>query len=251
MAIRKAVIMGGGSGQRLSPLSDYIPKCYLPIYDKPLLIKQIEWLQMAGVTDIIMTINDRFCNIFSNIMNTISVDNMKIDIVIESGTPGIACALLDLEDKIDEKQFLFLLGDEYFDNPSFFRAIGQLENCSNILGITSYSDIEQISQGCNLVLDEEKKQVLKLIEKPRMEEIIDSWCWNGAAVFDKSLIEEIRLIKERTTQRTNKILIDAINERIKQGIVYEYIKDNSNNINLTNLEDYYKAFTLEYKSRKR
>ncbi len=250
MPITKAVIMAGGAGQRLAPLSDYIPKCYLPIYDKPLLVKQIEWLQMAGVKDIILTINDKFYSIINTIIQNIVFDNINLDIVAEAGIPGIARSLLSLEDKLNEESFFFLFGDEYFDDPLFFKQIGSLGKRVNILGVTSYSNIEQITQGCNLILDEERKQVIELVEKPGVKDIISSWCWNGAAVFEKSIIKEIRrLMENNCVEVTNKILIDAINEFIKKGNKFEYIKDNSNNINLSSLEDYYNAFRLEYEAR--
>lgn len=250
MSISKAVIMAGGAGQRMTPLSEFIPKCYLPIYDKPLLIKQIEWLKMAGVTHVILTINDIFYNIINAIINNIKISNIKIDIVTESGVPGVASSLLCLQDRLAGEQFLFLFGDEYFDNPLFFEGIGQIKGINNILGITRYTKADQIVQGCNLILDDGKKQILKLIEKPSKEEIVSDWCWNGVAVFEKSIMEELHILVNRTLKTTNQVLIDAINNLINKGTAFGYIKDYSCNINLTNLDDYYTAFNLEYKARK-
>lgn len=250
MSVKKAVIMAGGKGQRMNPLSRYLPKCYLPIYDQPLLIKQLTWLKDAGINEVILTLSQEYGEMVSTLLsNHVITGDMKIHLVIETNVNGIGHALLELQDALQGETFLFLLGDEYFDQPTFFRQVGKIQHVGNILGVVAYEDLQVIQQGCNLELDSTQERVVRLIEKPLVEEIVSQWCWSGVAVFSQEIFSKLEELFRRKDGKTNHILIDAINKLIAEGVSVQYIHENSENINLTNIHDYYRAFMLEYQSK--
>lgn len=251
MLIRKAVIMAGGEGQRMQPVSNYLPKCYLPIFDEPLLIKQIHWLVSAGIKELTIAVDDKFGHIITTLLSVVDLEQkLSIDVVIEEKAMGIGHALLGLKQKVGNDPFVFLLGDEYYKRPKFFSEIKKMKKPDNILGVTEYTDVDSILQGCNLKLDEDKKLILELIEKPRPETIVSKWCWNGAAVFNTCVLEELESVCGGNSKKDNNILIQALNNLIKNGVQLFYFLESNENVNLTSVEDYYKAFLIEYQTSK-
>lgn len=245
--VKKAVIMAGGEGQRMLPLSDYLPKCYLPIFDRPLLIKQISWLASIGVEELIIIVDNKFGSIIASLLSMAEVPKeISIDVVMEEQARGIGYALLETKGRLEDKPFAFLLGDEYYHRPTFFQEVRDLSAPCLLLGVTRYSNVDLILQGCNLILDEDNKVIKGLIEKPKKEKVTSPWCWNGFAVFNHSVLEELELECKKTFRKDNGVLVDALNNLIKSNIQIQFLIEENENINLTTPDDYYRAFCLEY-----
>ena len=245
MEVKNAVIMAGGEGLRMKPVSDYLPKFCLPIYDKPLIIKQIEWLHSSGVGRIILTVSKKFGSVISNVLSNCEYTNM-IEIVEEEDAKGLGYSLLEIKNILNKEDFILLLGDEYFDCPKFFDGIKNFNSNDIILGAVEYSEADTIMQGCNLKIDEHKGEVTELIEKPERFQIVSNWCWSGVAVLNQDLMSELEKLYSNYQMKGNQIIIDSLNNLAKRGIPVKVIKEKCNNINLTTIEDYYRAFRLEY-----
>jgi glucose-1-phosphate thymidylyltransferase len=109
----KGLILCGGKGSRLQPITDYIPKPLIPIANEPLIFYTIELLLNLGVEQIGIVVNEENKNIFK----TKFTNRFKIDFhyIIQKESKGIANALLEAEDFIGDEKFIMILGDNFFE----------------------------------------------------------------------------------------------------------------------------------------
>ena len=114
---RKGIILAGGKGTRLYPTTKALPKCLLPVYDKPMIYYSLSTLMLAGIRDILVitTPADK------ERVNTLLGDGKKwgIDIVykIQDQPRGIADALIIAEEFLDKTPCALMLGDNIFHGP--------------------------------------------------------------------------------------------------------------------------------------
>ena len=231
-----AVILLGGEGKRMQSITKYFPKCCLPIYDEPLLIKQLKWLIDIKVKKVFLIINIKSNNMITQIIRSSGLEKLiEIVIICENEVKGIAFSLINLKDIID-------------NDPSYIKKI-QNANINPInIGVVKYESIENICEGCNLLLNEKKGEVLKFIEKPFVNMISSKWCWNGVAVLNQYFIQclsENLNNKNVIDSYSNNVFIETFNEIIKSGIRVTYCKDEGHNININHMNDYYHAFVIE------
>lgn len=242
MKVNRAIIMAGGEGVRMNPVTKYLPKCYLPIYDEPLLIKQLKWLMEANVKEVIIATNQKFGQLILTLLSYAEIENeINIKLVQEQKIQGIGVSLLELKTYVAGEPFIFLLGDEYYENPSFFKEIKTLEDSCIVMGAVSYKDKKRIMEGCNFELKDDR--IVTMIEKPKENEIISKWCWSGVSVFQDSVFDS--LLENEPQRKDNQVLIHGLNRLIGKGNKILYLKDYSENINMTDIEDYYNACSLE------
>lgn len=109
----KGLILCGGKGSRLQPITDYIPKPLIPIANEPLIFYTIELLLNLGVEEIGIVVNEENKNIFK----TKITNKFKIDFhyIVQKEAKGIANALLEAEDFIGDEKFIMILGDNSFE----------------------------------------------------------------------------------------------------------------------------------------
>lgn len=248
MNVKVAVIMIGGEGDRLLPLTNYFPKCCLPVYDEPLIVKQIKWLITANIKRVILVLNVKFEKFLSEVIRKSGLEKeVEISIVCEKEQKGLVFALVNIKERILQNEFLFLLGDEYFDYPTYFFQVSKNDSKGINLGVVAYQNINDICSGCNIELNEQTGQVLKLIEKPTISSIGSKWCWNGSAVLNQEFIQNLICIMQfnEISSKNNKLFIDAFNIMIEKGSIITYCKDECCNININTIEDYYRAITVE------
>lgn len=242
MKVNRAIIMAGGEGDRMNPLTKYLPKCYLPIYDEPLLIKQLKWLIEANIKEVFITLNQKFGDLISKLLSYTDLGKeIKINLVIEQKRKGIGLSLLELRHYVAGEPFIFLLGDEYYKDPNFFKEIKNIDDDCIVMGATSYKETKRIMSGCNFELKDNK--IIKMIEKPNENQIISEWCWSGVSVFQDSVFES--LLENKEQLKDNRVLINGLTNLIEKGNKVMYIKDFSENINMTDIKDYYTACSLE------
>ncbi|WP_455718125.1 nucleotidyltransferase family protein [Anaerosporobacter sp.] len=242
MKVNRAIIMAGGEGVRMNPITKYFPKCYLPIYDEPLLIKQLKWLIEANVKEVFIALNQKFGDLILTLLSYTDLGNeININLVIEQKTQGIGVSLLELKTYVAGEPFIFLLGDEYYENPSFFKEIKKLDDDCIVMGATSYKDKKRIMAGCNFELKDDR--IVTMVEKPKENEIMSEWCWSGVSVFQDSVFDS--MLENEEQLKDNRVLINGLTNLIEKGNKIMYLKDYSENINMTDIEDYYTACSLE------
>ena len=114
----KAVILAGGTGSRLRPLTNLINKHLLPVGDRPMISHAIDKLKEAGITDIMLITGRASAGWFTSYLGSGSDDNVSITYRIQEEAGGIAQALSLAEPFIGEdEKFVVLLGDNLYEEP--------------------------------------------------------------------------------------------------------------------------------------
>ena len=112
--IRKGIILAGGHGTRMSPLTKAVNKQLLPIYDKPLIYYPLSILMLAGIKDILMIVNKGQLNQFKKILTNGKRFGIKITYIEQSYPKGLPDAFLLGERFIGENNVALILGDNFF-----------------------------------------------------------------------------------------------------------------------------------------
>ena len=110
----KAIIMAGGTGSRLLPLTLAINKHLLPIYDKPMIYYPISLLMLAGVKEILLIIKSDSLKQFKLLLGNGDELGIKINYKVQDAPLGIADGIKISENFIRNERFIFALGDNIF-----------------------------------------------------------------------------------------------------------------------------------------
>ena len=177
---RKGIILAGGKGSRLYPITKAVPKCLLPIYDKPMMYHSISTLMLSGIKDI-MVINTPFDR---NRVSELLGDGKKwgIDLVYETQEKprGIAEALIIAKDYLDKSPCALMLGDNIFFGPDLEEKLKR-SNASNNNTIFTYEVTDPERFGiCEL---DDKSKVINIEEKPLKPK--SNLCVTGLYFYDE------------------------------------------------------------------
>jgi NDP-sugar pyrophosphorylase family protein len=178
----KALILAGGSGTRLKGLGEVLPKCLLPIFDRPLLLRQIEQCVHAGVEEVFISIAAKFEPMVSAVLERFD-SPVRVTCVPEATPLGPVGGLLSVLGILGDCRVLMILGDEYLQDMSALKDIAQAPLSSPedlVLGIVTGSQPSQIF--CNAVFDD-RGRIRRLIEKPAPQDIVGDARWCGVAAF--------------------------------------------------------------------
>jgi len=110
----QALILAGGLGRRLAPLTNEVPKPLIPIAGKPIIVRQIEWLKKQGITDFILAVGHLRARIFESLGDGRKL-GVRIVYSVEEEPLGTAGAIRNAEPFIDGEEFLALNGDVVTD----------------------------------------------------------------------------------------------------------------------------------------
>ena len=146
----KAVILCAGKGERMRPLTDYKPKCLLPLANKPLLDYQIEMLKKVGIDEIGLVVG----YLDSEIREYLKNKNLKVHFYRDDKIRGTASALFSARNFLDE-DFVLVYGDVFFDGN-----FSQIVKTRNSIGVVFVEDVSRygkvIEEGGYLEKVEEK-----------------------------------------------------------------------------------------------
>lgn len=116
----KGVIVAGGLGSRLSPLTDPLNKCLLPIYDRPMIMHAISTLVQGGVTEIMIALDGRHPGLFLEMLGDGQELGCKLTYRYRRPSEGPGRTLLLAEDWIGQDDFVLILGDSLYFTPLTF-----------------------------------------------------------------------------------------------------------------------------------
>lgn len=123
----KGVILAGGLGTRLSPLTAITNKHLLPIYDKPMILYPLETLKKSGIKEIMIVCGKEHGGDFMNFLGSGRDYGVKLSYALQNGAGGIAEALGLAEDFADEGQIAIILGDNIFEE-NFLKEVEKFIN---------------------------------------------------------------------------------------------------------------------------
>lgn len=241
----RALILAGGHGTRLRGLGEVLPKCLLPIFGQPLLLRQIEQCAHAGVEEVFVSVATKFEPMVSAVLARFD-SPVKVTCVPEAIPLGPVGGLLSALSRLGDCRVLMVLGDEYIQDMEALKDLAQAPLSSPedlALGIVTGSHPSQIF--CNAVLDGQDR-INRLIEKPMPQEIIGDARWCGVAAFPA------RLLKGTVPSDTRMAHVgEALNSLIDQGHVALPVRISEIHLNLNTLDDALVASIIESCARER
>ncbi len=182
----QAVILVGGEGTRLRPLTSTVPKPVVPLVDRPFIAYMLEWLRAHGVDDVVMSCGFLATSV-RNVLGDGSAYGLRLRFVEEPEPRGTGGALKEAEPLLDER-FLMLNGDVLTDL-DLTAQLAQHE-ATGAIGTLALVPVGDPS-AYGLVRLHEDQSVREFVEKPRPDEIDTNLISAGAYVLERSVLDLI------------------------------------------------------------
>ena len=183
----RGIILSGGSGTRLLPLTKITSKQLLPIYNKPMIYYPLNTLLKAGIKEILIIVAPERAGDYLNLLGSGSKFGCKFTYEIQDKPKGLAEAFIIGENFIDEDDVTMILGDNIFED-DLSQEIKSFKSGGKIFA-KEVSDPERFG----VVEIDENKKALSIEEKPK--EPKSNLCITGLYVFDKRVIEVAKNLK--------------------------------------------------------
>ena len=234
--IDKGIILAGGKGTRMSPLTKAVNKQLLPIYDKPLIFYPLSILMLAKIKNILIIVNkgqlDQYKKIIPN------GDNLGINITYkEQDTPkGLPDAFILGEKFIQKSNVALILGDNFFYGQNLSSSLINSAKLKKGAKILLYKVNNPELFGVAKIND--KNKIISIKEKPK--KFISDFAITGLYFFDNKVIEYSKKLKP--SKRGEIEIIDLLNKYKKtNGLYAEFLGRGGAWLDTGSMEDYYKT----------
>lgn len=187
----KGIILAGGSGTRLYPLTRSISKQILPIYDKPMIYYPMSVLMLAGIKDILIITTSRDISVFRDLFGNGNSLGMNIEYRVQENPNGIVEAFLIGEKFIGNSSVSLILGDNIFFGQSFTILLKRLSELKKGAEIFGYSVKDPTAYG--VVEFDKDMNVISIEEKP--ENPKSKYAIPGLYFYDNTVVEKARKVK--------------------------------------------------------
>jgi len=162
MKFDKGILLAGGNGSRLRPLTNLLNKHLLPIYDKPMIFYSLSILMLAKIRKICIVTNEESIHAFENFFQDGKWLGLDITYKIQKKSIGIANGITLCKEFIGKSNFAMCLGDNFFFGSDFTGFLERAQNEEHVCKIFSYEVQNPSDYG---VLSEKKE--IKIYEKPK------------------------------------------------------------------------------------
>ena len=203
--IKKGIILAGGHGTRMSPLTKAVNKQLLPIYDKPLIYYPLSVLMLAGIKNILIIVNKGQLGQFKKILQDGKRFGVKITYIEQSSPKGLPDAFILGEQFIGKDKVALILGDNFFYGQSLTK---KLKDCI------------KLNSGCKILLHpvskpelygvaniNSKKKIVSIKEKPKKTN--SNLAITGLYFFDNKVINYSKSLKP--SKRKELEMVDLLN----------------------------------------
>jgi glucose-1-phosphate thymidylyltransferase len=213
----KAVLLAGGNGTRLRPLTRVVSKQLLPIYDKPIIYYSLSTLFAAGVNDICIITNEENVSLYRRLLGDGSHLGVKLSYLAQERPEGLPQGISLASDFIGDSKFLFMLGDNFFYGEALGNTIQSLYNKTEGAGIFLYQVANPEQFGVATI---EGDQISELTEKPINS--LSKLAVTGLYCFEKCAVE--KALKLHKSDRNEYEIIDLLKSYIQdETLSYEIL----------------------------
>lgn len=189
----KGIILAGGSGTRLYPLTKVTSKQLLPIYDKPMIYYPLSTLMLAGIRDILVISTPDDTPRFEALLGDGSQFGIKLSYAVQPKPEGLAQAFLIGEEFIGDEPCAMVLGDNIFYGGWFRKNLSEaVKNAENGLA-TIFGYYVNDPERFGIVEFDKNLKVLSVEEKPKNPKT--NYCITGLYFYDKRVVELAKKVK--------------------------------------------------------
>ena len=191
MENRKGIVLAGGSGTRLYPITNSISKQLLPVYDKPMIYYPITTLMLAGIKDILIISTPSDLGLFKNMLGDGSQWGVNFSYESQASPDGIAQALIIAENFLNNKSSALVLGDNIFFGASMPERLDAASNFQEGAKVFAYHVNDPDRYG--VVEFNNENKVLSLEEKPKSPK--SNYVVTGLYFYDSEASEVAKSLK--------------------------------------------------------
>ena len=189
----KGIILAGGSGSRLYPITLAMSKQLIPIYDKPMIYYPLSVLMLAGIRDILIITTENDLPNFKNLLLDGKNFGIKIDYKVQPKPEGLAQAFIIGEEFIGNDSVAMILGDNiFYGNGLTLKLLKAIENEKNGFA-TIFGYYVKDPKRFGIVEFSENGTVLSLEEKPEAPK--SNYCITGLYFYDNTVIEKAKKVR--------------------------------------------------------
>jgi len=214
---RKGIILAGGNGSRLYPITNVISKQLIPVYDKPMIYYPLSTLMLAGITEILIITNKKDIDIFKNLLGNGEDLGISIKYKFQEEPNGIAEAFLIAESFIDNKPSVLILGDNIFHGNQLSERLKKICSINNGATIFAYQVKDPGRYG--IVEFDNSLKVLSIEEKPKHPKT--NYALTGIYFYDETVVEKTKCL---VPSKRGELEISDLNNL--------YLKENNLNVDI-------------------
>jgi glucose-1-phosphate thymidylyltransferase len=206
--IKKGIILAGGTGSRLSPLTKVTNKQLLPLYDKPLIFYPLSILMLAGIRDILIITNPNEDINFKKILGNGSSFGIKIQYLAQQKPNGLPEAFIIGEKFINNQNVALILGDNFFYGQGFTKRLKNKTKIKSGSTIFTYQVNNPQDYG---IVEIKNNRVVKIREKPKKSK--SNLAITGLYFFDKNVVNFSKKLKP--SKRKELEIVDLLKKYLK------------------------------------
>ena len=232
--IKKGIILAGGIGTRMSPLTKAVNKQLLPIYDKPLIFYPLSVLMLSGIRDILIIVNKGQLNQFKKIIPNGDNIGIKISYMEQKYPKGLPDAFRVGKKFIKNDNIALILGDNFFYGQSLTEKLKKCIKLKKGATVILHPVANPSSYGIATINN--KKKIIKIVEKPK--QTYSNLAVTGLYFFDNNVVKYSDKLKP--SKRNELEIVDLLNKYRKQNkLSAEFLGRGGAWLDTGSIEDFY------------